>query len=111
MNATSVMQGPWQALTPDRLELGEGARIFSGRLHYVDLLQGRVFAPHARPGAASEGLADLARPAAAGGPATGRPTAPPGQRGGGAGAGGGGGVRGAAPPAAGPRCRGFTTRR
>ena len=54
-----------QAFGPDRLELGEGARIFSGRLHYVDLLQGRVFATDARPGAAIEVLADLAWPVGA----------------------------------------------
>ena len=59
------MAGPWEAFGPDRLELGEGARIFSGRLHYVDLLQGRVFATDARPGAAIEVLADLAWPVGA----------------------------------------------
>lgn len=65
MRRGSVMAGPWEALGPDRLELGEGARIFSGRLHYVDLLQGRVFATDARPGAAIEVLADLAWPVGA----------------------------------------------
>ena len=66
MRGGSVMAGPWEAFGPDRLELGEGARIFSGRLHYVDLLQGRVLAPLASPAAANDGPAHLSRAARGG---------------------------------------------
>lgn len=43
----SVVVSDWQALGPQRHELGEGARWLDGRLHFVDLTAGRLF--HADP--------------------------------------------------------------
>lgn len=43
----SVLRGEWRPLGPERYELSEGARFLDGRLHFVDLLAGRLL--HADP--------------------------------------------------------------
>ncbi|MFB7619970.1 SMP-30/gluconolactonase/LRE family protein [Kitasatospora sp. NPDC056181] len=50
--------GGWEARSPDRFRLGEGARWHEGRLYFVDLLQGGLYST--RPGC---GPVDLRREA------------------------------------------------
>jgi sugar lactone lactonase YvrE len=55
----SVVRGGWRPLGPERYELGEGARFLDGRLHFVDLLAGRLLVADPRGEAPPEELVHL----------------------------------------------------